>query len=121
MLHLSLTSAISQVLYRTHELRTYQFTCVTEWTGGLYASPSQPGSRSGSLIAQTWAALVSVGMDGYLAATKELMAASKKLQVESSVSSPSLLHTPFPRLGNLGKRLWERSPSSHRMGRHGLN
>jgi sphinganine-1-phosphate aldolase len=70
----------SVVLYRDHALRAYQFTCVTEWTGGLYASPSQPGSRSGSLIAQTWAALVSVGMDGYLAATKELMAASHKLQ-----------------------------------------
>jgi sphinganine-1-phosphate aldolase len=80
---------LPQVLYRTHELRTYQFTCVTEWTGGLYASPSQPGSRSGSLIAQTWAALVSVGMDGYMAATKELMAASQKLQVQHAATSPS--------------------------------
>lgn len=54
----------SVVLYRDRELRTFQFTSVTEWSGGLYVSPSQPGSRSGSLIAQTWAALVHTGESG---------------------------------------------------------
>jgi len=70
----------SVVLYRDRELRTFQFTSVTEWSGGLYVSPSQPGSRSGSLIAQTWAALVHTGEAGYLEATKQLMEASIKLQ-----------------------------------------
>jgi len=79
----------SVVLYRDHRLRSFQFTSVTEWTGGLYISPSQPGSRSGSLIAQTWAALVHMGEAGYLQATKQLMEASRKLQ-DGIKSIPSL-------------------------------
>mmetsp|Transcript_2660 Transcript_2660/g.3011 ORF Transcript_2660/g.3011 Transcript_2660/m.3011 type:complete len:584 (+) Transcript_2660:222-1973(+) len=79
----------SVVLYRDREFRKYQFTSCTEWTGGMYISPSMPGSRSGSLIAQTWAALMHMGMDGYLAATEKLMQASKTLQ-EGIKSTPGL-------------------------------
>mmetsp|Transcript_10547 Transcript_10547/g.25815 ORF Transcript_10547/g.25815 Transcript_10547/m.25815 type:complete len:574 (+) Transcript_10547:133-1854(+) len=55
----------SVVLYSSPALRQYQYTAVMDWSGGLYISPSQPGSRSGGLIAQTWAALVHVGRRGY--------------------------------------------------------
>ncbi len=48
----------SVLLYANPELRRYQYTAVTEWSGGLYISPSAPGSRPGGLIAQTWASLV---------------------------------------------------------------
>ena len=55
----------SVVLYSSPTLRQYQYTAVMDWSGGLYISPSQPGSRSGGLIAQTWAALMHVGRRGY--------------------------------------------------------
>lgn len=55
----------SVVLYASSTLRQYQYTAVMDWSGGLYISPSQAGSRSGGLIAQTWAALVHVGRRGY--------------------------------------------------------
>ena len=48
----------SVVLYANPELRRYQYTAVTEWSGGLYISPSTAGSRPGGLIAQTWASLM---------------------------------------------------------------
>lgn len=55
----------SVVLYCSPVIRQYQYTAVMDWSGGLYISPSQAGSRSGGLIAQTWAALVHVGRKGY--------------------------------------------------------
>lgn len=38
---------------------------VTEWTGGLYVSPTIAGSRAGGLIAGAWAAMISLGFEGY--------------------------------------------------------
>lgn len=38
---------------------------VTEWTGGLYVSPTIAGSRAGGLIAGAWAAMISLGSEGY--------------------------------------------------------
>ncbi|PHT34267.1 Sphingosine-1-phosphate lyase [Capsicum baccatum] len=53
---------------------------VTEWTGGLYVSPTIAGSRPGGLIAGAWAAMISLGSEGYLENTKEIMEASKRIQ-----------------------------------------
>lgn len=44
----------SVVLYRTTELRQYQFFCYGDWNGGLYTTPTIAGSRSTGLIAQCW-------------------------------------------------------------------
>lgn len=52
---------------------------MTDWSGGLYVSPSQPGSRSGGLIAQTWASLMHIGEEGFLEATREIIDAAVKL------------------------------------------
>jgi hypothetical protein len=40
------------------------FDTVTEWSGGLYVSPTIAGSRPGSLIAGAWAAMMSLGKEG---------------------------------------------------------
>lgn len=37
---------------------------VTEWSGGLYVSPTIAGSRPGGLIAGAWAATMSLGKEG---------------------------------------------------------
>jgi glutamate/tyrosine decarboxylase-like PLP-dependent enzyme len=37
---------------------------VTEWSGGLYVSPTIAGSRPGGLIAGAWAAMLSLGEEG---------------------------------------------------------
>lgn len=70
----------SVVLYRNHELRKHQFVAVTEWSGGLYVSPTIAGSRPGGLIAGAWAAMMSLGLKGYLENTSEIMETSKKIQ-----------------------------------------
>jgi glutamate/tyrosine decarboxylase-like PLP-dependent enzyme len=63
----------SVVLYRNPELRHYQYFKITDWPGGLYNSPTLAGSRPGALSAACWAAMVSMGEDGYLKAAKRIM------------------------------------------------
>ncbi|XP_024934338.3 sphingosine-1-phosphate lyase isoform X2 [Ziziphus jujuba] len=54
----------SVVLYRNHDIRKNQFVAVTEWSGGLYVSPTIAGSRPGGLIAGAWASMMSLGEEG---------------------------------------------------------
>ncbi len=35
----------SVVLYRSKAIRRYQYTRITDWSGGLYISPGKPGSH----------------------------------------------------------------------------
>ncbi|KAH7858913.1 hypothetical protein Vadar_029294 [Vaccinium darrowii] len=70
----------SVVLYRNHDIRKNQFVAVTEWSGGLYVSPTIAGSRPGGLIAGAWAAMMSLGFEGYLENTREIMEVSKRIQ-----------------------------------------
>ena len=63
----------STLLYRSPELRRHQYFTYADWPGGLYISPGLAGSRSGGLIASTWAAMVTTGADAYRAAAAEIM------------------------------------------------
>ncbi len=63
----------SVALYRGHELLHYQYYTTTEWPGGLYFSPTLAGSRPGGLSAACWAAMVSIGEQGYLQAAKRIL------------------------------------------------
>ncbi len=63
----------SVVMYRNPKLRRYQYFATTDWPGGLYASPTVQGSRSGGLTAATWAAMLCMGQEGYMAAARRIM------------------------------------------------
>eukprot|EP00210_Caulerpa_lentillifera_P007678 g7329.t1 len=63
----------SVVLYRSQYLRKYQYTSVSDWSGGLYVSPGLNGSRSGALIATAWASLVYLGRNGLEKTTNQIM------------------------------------------------
>jgi sphinganine-1-phosphate aldolase len=63
----------SVVLYRGAALRRFQYFTTSDWPGGLYYSPTFSGSRPGGLSAACWAALVSIGEKGYLAATRGIL------------------------------------------------
>ncbi len=70
----------SVALYRGRDLRRHQFHVATEWPGGLYYSPTLAGSRPGGLVAAAWAALVSMGEDGYLRATEAILATGAEIK-----------------------------------------
>ena len=56
----------SVVLFKPHTLRRFHYYVMNGWPGGLYGSPGIAGSRSGGIIASTWAAMLSLGKDGDL-------------------------------------------------------
>ena len=55
----------STISYRSMDLMKHQFFVQTDWPGGIYASPSIPGTRPGGSIAAAWAAMMAMGQDGY--------------------------------------------------------
>jgi len=67
----------SVILYRSTALRHYQYYTTSEWSGGLYFSPTLAGSRPGALSAACWAALTSIGEEGYLRAAKQILHAAE--------------------------------------------
>ena len=60
----------SVLSFRSKALRNAQYFYLTDWSGGKYTSPGMEGSRSGGLIAATWAAMVQLGHAGYLGYAK---------------------------------------------------
>jgi len=70
----------SVVLYRNAHLRHYSYFTMTDWPGGLYNSPTMAGSRPGALSAEAWAALLNMGEEGYLEATRQIVATGKKIR-----------------------------------------
>ena len=57
----------STLLFRDKACRNAQYFFLAGWSGGKYMSPGIEGSRSGGLLAATWAAMVQLGREGYLA------------------------------------------------------
>ena len=70
----------SVLLYRSADLRRLQYFIVPDWTGGLYTSPGMSGSRSGGVIAAAWAAMVTLGRDGYLAIADDIFRTAAELR-----------------------------------------
>lgn len=70
----------SVVAFRHQALRNAQYFYLTDWSGGKYCSPGIEGSRSGGIIAATWAAMVSLGWEGYLRYAREIFETSFAMQ-----------------------------------------
>jgi glutamate/tyrosine decarboxylase-like PLP-dependent enzyme len=70
----------SVLTFRSKELRNAQYFYLTDWSGGKYCSPGIEGSRSGGLIAATWAAMVQLGHAGYLGYAKAIFETSAAMQ-----------------------------------------
>ena len=79
----------SVLTFRSKALRNAQYFYLTDWSGGKYTSPGMEGSRSGGLIAATWAAMVQLGHDGYLRYAKQIFETSVAMQ-EAVLSHPEL-------------------------------
>ncbi|KAK8094553.1 sphingosine-1-phosphate lyase [Apiospora hydei] len=78
----------STVLYRTQELRTYQYFVSPDWSGGVYASPGIAGSRPGALIAGCWTSMMRVGEPGYIDACVQIVGCAKKIAEHITTTSP---------------------------------
>ncbi|MEO6821235.1 MAG: aspartate aminotransferase family protein [Candidatus Nanopelagicales bacterium] len=70
----------SVLLFRNAELRRLQYFTFPDWPGGMYIAPGMSGSRSGSIIAATWAAMVTTGEAGYLQAAQDIFDTAAKIR-----------------------------------------
>jgi glutamate/tyrosine decarboxylase-like PLP-dependent enzyme len=70
----------SVLAFRDKALRNGQYFFLTGWSGGKYCSPGIEGSRSGGLLAATWAALVSLGRDGYRKYAREIFSTADTMK-----------------------------------------
>lgn len=80
----------STLLFADKALRNGQYFFLTDWSGGKYCSPGMDGSRSGGLLAATWAALTSLGREGYRDIAASILSTSAAMQ-DAVRSHPELL------------------------------
>ncbi len=70
----------SVLCFADKSLRNDQYFYLTDWSGGKYCSPGMDGSRSGGLLASTWAAMVHLGRAGYRRYAEQIFATSESMQ-----------------------------------------
>jgi len=56
----------SVLLFKNHSYKQHQHFIQKDWNGGIYATPTMMGSKSGGLIAATWASLLFTGRENYI-------------------------------------------------------
>ena len=69
----------SVILYKNMSYLKHQFVVCADWCGGVYASPTLLGTRPGGSIAAAWAAMNSIGHEGYLKLAEETMEITQAL------------------------------------------
>ena len=70
----------STITYRSMDYLRHQFYVHVNWPGGVFASPSMPGTRPGGTIAAAWAALQAMGESGYLESTRQTLAVAERFR-----------------------------------------
>jgi glutamate/tyrosine decarboxylase-like PLP-dependent enzyme len=70
----------STLLFRDKAYRNAQYFHLAGWSGGKYMSPGIEGSRSGGLLAATWASMVHHGRDGYLRHAREIFETADRMK-----------------------------------------
>ncbi len=73
------TSVLS---FADQALRNSQYFYQPDWSGGKYCSPGMDGSRSGGLLAATWAAMVHLGRSGYRQYAKDIFSTAELMRAE---------------------------------------
>lgn len=67
----------SVVVFRDKKLRHALYFTFANWSGGVYATPTLAGSRSGALDVCAWASIMSLGRDGYKERANQIVTAAK--------------------------------------------
>lgn len=85
----------SVIVYRDMDHLKHQFFVVGGWSGGVYISPSIPGTRSGGAIASAWTSMMALGEEGYLRLAKGAWEAAQRLRAGiSKIEGLRLLGRP---------------------------
>jgi sphinganine-1-phosphate aldolase len=69
----------SILLYRNRTLRKKQFFIHTEWPGGIFASTTFMGTKSGGPLAGCWAMMNHLGKEGYRSIAAQVMKTTRNI------------------------------------------
>merc|ERR1719230_228345 len=85
----------SILLFNEPEYMKYAFFSQPDWLGGIYATPTLGGSRSGALIATAWATMLFHGKSGYIEKTTKVVNTTRALAKEiSKINGLQLMGDP---------------------------
>ncbi len=70
----------STLSFRDKQTRNRLYFHDQGWSGGKYFSPGMAGSRSGGILAATWASMVSLGREGYLEKARAIFETAYAMQ-----------------------------------------
>lgn len=70
----------SLILYHHQSLMHYQYHLCPNWTGGIYATRTMPGSRPGVLVAQCWTTMMHLGKSGYVDSTRRIVRTTRAMR-----------------------------------------
>lgn len=86
----------SLLLWKNNKIRHCQYFIVDDWTGGIYASCSLPGSRVGAQIATTWAILIYNGLNYYKCMAESIIKKTKSISEQiKSISTFKVIGDPM--------------------------
>lgn len=95
----------SVILYRNADYRAHQFYALADWPGGIYASPSIAGSRSGFIIACCWTTMMYYGLQGYVEETRKIIRVAREIANGwSQIEGLYLLHNPDVSVVSVGSK-----------------
>lgn len=73
---------VSVLMWRDSDWRKHQYVSVTDWTGGIYATPTMTGSKAGSTSVGAWACMMHLGRRGYMDISRKIMQAATYIRQE---------------------------------------
>lgn len=73
------TKGTSVIIFRFLDLQHASYFTYSRWAGGLYTTPTLAGSRPGALIACAWAAMISIGEEGYRTRAKSIISKARRI------------------------------------------
>ncbi|KAI2808642.1 Sphingosine-1-phosphate lyase 1 [Blomia tropicalis] len=112
----------SVIMYSDKEYRRHQFSVITDWPGGIYASPTIAGSRAGASIATCWATLLHYGVDGYVDATRKILKVQRYLKAEiSKIDGIFIVGDPLLSVIAIGSKMFNVFRLSDMLSKKGWN
>ena len=98
----------SVLLMKSWKYKKYQHFIQKDWNGGIYATPTMMGSKSGALIASTWASMLYTGKNEYTRIAKQIQDNVKIIRQEFT-DNDIVSIVGEPNLNIIGMKCWEKN------------
>jgi sphinganine-1-phosphate aldolase len=89
---------VSIVMYRNNNWKRHQVFVEKDWPGGIYATPTNAGSRPGNIIAATWATMVYMGWPKYITETRKIITTAR--EIIETIKTDKFLQNHLQIMGN---------------------